>query len=452
MVRCRGRTNPPTLACEQTDKSAVESFVTEHHHSKGQQDPQQTPKAKGREREETGESDMQAQQPTTAFRENRGAAQTHAHTDTRTCTRARTHGYAHHGHTRTRTRMHAHGHRHGHAHTHGHARTHTHTRTRTLTHIHAHAHTDTHACTRTRTHTHRHAHTHTGTRTHMGTCAHGHTRMHTDTDTRAHTGTHTHTGTRTHIHTHAHTHTRTRTRTHPTKGQGSRLEGFLQDRERRQWGTSENQAERNGHMWGVRSPQGRESPRPQSPAGRWLPARSVPTQASLSCAGRTKCLQRRPVGTEHLRGLLRSSQRRGGAQPTRRERDPGPGVPRICETRPQLCWKSGRDQKMQKGQEGTIITSRRHRSCLRGDAHSGGKLPMFGSGPGSLGSRRAAAGPAERQVSVGGEDSKCVSPGWEAPLSPPGRWAALLSSVLTWDIESGAQLYEERRALRTGAT
>ena len=412
MVRCRGRTNPPTLACEQTDKSAVESFVTEHHHSKGQQDPQQTPKAKGREREETGESDMQAQQPTTAFRENRGAAQTHAHTDTRTCTRARTHGYAHHGHTRTRTRMHAHGH--------GHTHTGTHTHTLARAHTWAHAHTDTHACTRTRTH--------------------------------AHTQARTHTGTRTHIHTHAHTHTRTRTRTHPTKGQGSRLEGFLQDRERRQWGTSENQAERNGHMWGVRSPQGRESPRPQSPAGRWLPARSVPTQASLSCAGRTKCLQRHPVGTEHLRGLLRSSQRRGGAQPTRRERDPGPGVPRICETRPQLCWKSGRDQKMQKGQEGTIITSRRHRSCLRGDAHSGGKLPMFGSGPGSLGSRRAAAGPAERQVSVGGEDSKCVSPGWEAPLSPPGRWAALLSSVLTWDIESGAQLYEERRALRTGAT
>ena len=61
MVRRTGRTNPPTSACEQIDKSAVESFVTEHHHSKDQQDPQQTPKAKGREREDRGESDMQAQ-------------------------------------------------------------------------------------------------------------------------------------------------------------------------------------------------------------------------------------------------------------------------------------------------------------------------------------------------------------------------------------------------------
>lgn len=107
---------------------------------------------------------------------------------------------------------------------------------------------------------------------------------------------------------------------------------------------------------------------------------------------------------------------------------------------------------MRKGQEGTIITSRRHRSCLRGGAHSGGKLPMFGSGPGSLGNRREAAGPAERQVSAGEENSKRVSPGREAPLSPPGWRAALLSSVLTWGIERGAQLYKERRALRSGAT
>lgn len=51
-----------------------------------------------------------------------------------------------------------------------------------------------------------------------------------------------------------------------------------------------------------------------------------------------------------------------------------------------------------------------------------------------------------------GEGSEHAFLGQEPPLSPQGRRAALLSSVLTWGIESGAQLYEERRALRSGAT
>lgn len=95
---------------------------------------------------------------------------------------------------------------------------------------------------------------------------------------------------------------------------------------------------------------------------------------------------------------------------------------------------------MQKGREGAIITSARHRSCLRGDTHGGGKLPTFSSRPRCPGKERCLrAGEGERR--------EPRVPGREPPLSLRCGRAALLSSVLTWGIESGAQLYKQRPTL-----
>ena len=168
---------------------------------------------------------------------------------------------------------------------------------------------------------------------------------------------------------------------------------------------------------------------------------------SLRCAGRTNYLQDGPVETQYLQGLLRSCRRQGGAP----ARQAGARAGSFVRQGSPLCCKSGGDQKMKKRREGTIITSGRHRSCLRGDALGGGKLPTFSSRPGSLGSRRSGASARGRRacgvagVCGRGKKASAGSPAtWAGASTEPQIWAGGSSQLCSRRVSGVAHSFTSR--------